>query len=210
MKTIKLDNPHAQKHFDFFKNMNHPHFSICSPVKIGPWVEERKNSKDRLSSSLVYLLAKVANDLPCFRRRIRDGEIIEHDFIHPSFTVPTEGTDTFSFCETKFTHDFAEFMSRADLSMKKMLEDPCFEDEPGRDDYLFMSALPWLAFTSVTHAMQYHPVDSVPRITWGKIHKQEGELVMPLAVQVHHALMDGVHLADYFKKVEELACNPNI
>ena len=47
-----------------------------------------------------------------------------------------------------------------------------FEDEEGRDDFLFLSAIPWISFTSFSHAMHYTPADSVPRITWGKSFKE--------------------------------------
>jgi chloramphenicol O-acetyltransferase type A len=44
----------------------------------------------------------------------------------------------------------------------------------------------------------------VPRIAWGRFEEREGKLVMPLNVQAHHALIDGVHLAKFFRKVEDL------
>ena len=54
-----------------------------------------------------------------------------------------------------------------------MQHQPSFEDEKGRDDFIFMSAMPWISFTSVMHPMHYHPVDSIPRIAWGKYEKKE-------------------------------------
>ena len=41
--------------------------------------------------------------------------------------------------------------------METMKKDPSLEDEAGRDDYLFLTCLPWLSFTSVTHAMHLKP-----------------------------------------------------
>jgi chloramphenicol O-acetyltransferase type A len=48
-----------------------------------------------------------------------------------------------------------------------------------------------------------HPVDSVPRIAWGKYFAKDNRLEMPLSAQVHHALMDGIHVGRYFALVQE-------
>jgi len=77
-------------------------------------------------------------------------------------------------------------------------------DEPGQDDLLFMTSLPWVSFTSMQHPIHMHPVDSVPRIAWGKFLQREGRTCMPVAVQVHHALMDGLHVGRYYQRVQEL------
>ena len=76
-------------------------------------------------------------------------------------------------------------------------------DEPGQDDLLFMTGLPWVSFTSMLHPIHMHPADSVPRIAWGKFFDQEGRTRMPVAVQVHHALMDGLHIGRYYQRIQE-------
>ncbi len=208
MKTVTFDNPHRKKHFELFNGLNHPHFNVCANVEVGPWVDAMREAGQRLTSSLVYLLSRCANELPEFRQRIRDDTVVEHELVHPSFAVATRETDVFSFCEVDYTPDFAAFVRAADTRIEAMRDAPSLSDQEGRDDYLFMSPVPWIAFTSVQHPMNYHPRDCVPRITWGKIHPQGEQLLMPLAVQAHHALVDGVHMGRYFQAVEALAADP--
>lgn len=204
MKTITIDSPHRRKHFDFFRQMNHPHFSVCAQLDLTPWFDETRRRGLRMTASLVYLLARAANEVPQFRQRIRGQQIVEHERVHPSFAVPTEGCDVFSFCEVPYQPRLRSFVARAEAQMEAMRTAPSFEDQAGRDDYLFMSAFPWVSFTAVTHPMSYHPHDCVPRITWGKIVAQAGRRMMPLSVQAHHALVDGVHMGRYFEAVEAL------
>lgn len=203
MKVLKLDG-HARRHFEFFVGMNHPHFSVCAPVDVTAWLDGAKQRGERINSALVYLLARVANDVPQFRRRIRNGDLVEHTVVHPSFAVPTAETDVFSFCEVKFDSAMPAFVARCEQQIQAMRSVPSIEDEPGRDDYLFMSALPWISFTAVTHPMHYHPHDSVPRITWGKITDHDERKIMPVSVQAHHAIVDGVHMGHFFERVEKL------
>ncbi len=56
--------------------------------------------------------------------------------------------------------------------------------------------------------MNLEPADSVPRFAWGKYDRQGDRLLMPLDVQVHHALMDGVHVGKYFTLLQSYLDNP--
>jgi chloramphenicol O-acetyltransferase type A len=54
-----------------------------------------------------------------------------------------------------------------------------------------------------------HPYDkqygSIPILTIGKYFQREAQVWMPLAVQVHHGLVDGIHVGMLFKQVREIA-----
>ena len=84
-----------------------------------------------------------------------------------------------------------------------MQSKPVFEDEEGRDDFLYLSAVPWVSFTSISHAMHYHPHDSIPRISWGKYFKDGDKTLMPLSLTAHHALVDGRNMGEYFNLFEK-------
>ena len=204
MKPIVFDDPHRKKHFDFFNNMDQPHFNVVANVDVTPFLSSTKAQQLPVNPSLVYLLSKAANDIPTFRWRIRNDQVVEHSSVQPSFTVPTASSEVFSFCTVNYHPDPNTFLQDALDTIQRMQTDPSFEDEEGRDDYLFMSAIPWISFTSISHAMHYHPVDSVPRISWGKFFVQDGRQMMPLAVQVHHAVVDGRDMGRYFEYIQEL------
>ncbi len=208
MKHIHLDNNHRKKHFEFFKKMNHPHFNICANVNISAVLPFLKKNALPFTPTLVFLVAKTANLIPEFRQRIREDGIVEHELVHPSFTVLTEVADVFSFCEVPFQKDFKSFVEQASIQIAKRKEYPSLEDAEGRDDYLFLSSIPWVSFTSFQHAMAYHPSDSVPRIAWGKYFEENEVVKLPISVQVHHALVDGRHVGHFFQKIQELVQFP--
>jgi len=202
IRRVEFSSPHERKHFEFFRSMNHPHFGVCANVDIGHWLEMSRERGFKITPAIVHLVSRVANDIPQLRRRIREDQAIEHDVVHPTFSVPTDAADAFSFCHVDYTPDLAEFVRSATEAMEEMRIHPVFEDDPERDDYLFMSPLPWIAFTSVQHAMHYHPHDSVPRISWGKFFEAGGRTMMALSLHAHHALVDGVHAGRFFQGVE--------
>ncbi len=187
--------------------MNHPHYCICANVDITNLRSYLKEREISFTPVIVYLISRVANEMPPFRQRIRGEKVIEHDQINPSFSVSTKVSDVFSFCEVGYQASAPAFIKSALAQMKKMEENPVFEDQE-RDDYLFLSSLPWISFTGLTHAMHYHPCDSVPRITWGKYFEEGNKLKMPLSLQVHHALVDGRHIGQYYMRWEALAKDP--
>ncbi len=83
-------------------------------------------------------------------------------------------------------------------------------DAVGRDDYLYMTAIPWVSFTSFMHPMHLQPADSVPRFAWGKFFEEGNLLKMPLNVQAHHALMDGVHMGRFYTEVQDYLHHPDL
>ena len=208
MKKVVFENEHRKKHFDFFSGMNHPHFNLTANVDVTAFLTFAKSTKLPINFSLVYVLARAANEIKEFRWRIRGEEIFEHQTVQPSFTVPTDEADVFSFCTVSYDHRASTFIAEAKKMQGAMRSNPSIEDEPGRDDYLFMSAIPWVSFTSVQHAMHYHPHDSVPRISWGKFFEQNGKQLMPVAVQAHHALVDGRHMGRYFELLVKFLATP--
>ena len=210
MKKVKFDSEHRKKHFAFFNHMNHPHFNITANVDVTNLLQHIKSQQLPMTFSIVYVLSRVANEIQEFRWRIRGNDVIEHNAVHPSFTVATDKADVFSFCTVPYQLDSKSFIVDASRINEAMKTNPSIEDEPGRDDYLFMSPIPWISFTGIQHAMHYHPHDSVPRITWGKFFTQNQRSLMPLSVQAHHALVDGRHMGAYFNYIEEICVNPEL
>lgn len=210
-KTIDFaGDPHRQKHFEFFRKMDQPHFSITAPVEIDALLAYLKAQAIPLTPALVFLVSNTINALPAFRQRIRGEAVIEHDLIHPSFTVKTEASSVFSFCYVDFHPNADSFIPACVDEIAAMQKNPSFENEDGRDDFIYLSALPWIPFTNLQHAMHYSPVDSVPRIAWGKYTPKEGKMHLPVQIQAHHALVDGIDMGRFFETLQSYCSQPQV
>lgn len=208
MRKIDLQTWSRREHFELFNTFNHPHFNICANVdltRFRPYVKEQGFS---LSAAIIYVIARAANAIPEFRYRMRDEEIVEHEIVSPSVTILVDN-DLFSFCTIDYSQDFSEFAGRAARLIAAVKDNPTLEDPPGRDDLLYMTALPWVSFTSFAHPMRLHPADSIPRFAWGKYFKEGGLLKMPLSAQGHHALMDGIHIGKFYAEIQEYLHSPD-
>ena len=201
MRHISFDDdPHKQQHFDFFRRMDDPHFGVTADVDITDLRRiVRASPTLRFTPAVVYLIGRAAMEVTPFRWRIRKDRVIEHDRLRPSFAVPVRDSAAFSFYTVTYQEDVEAFHADCVATMDAMYDNPSFEDEPGADDYLYLSTFPWASFTSVKHAMHNSPGDSVPRIVWGKYRKIGDRTIMPLSVQAHHAVVDGSDLGHFYQ-----------
>lgn len=207
MRIIDLETWPRREHFAKYGGFRYPHFSMCAPVDLTalrPAVKERGVS---LTAGILYVITRSANEIPEFRYRIRGDTVVEHEVVHPSLTVLVEG-DLFAFAQVDYTPDFGVFAREVAERFAQAREQPTLADEPDRDDLLFMTAIPWVSFTSFSHPMPTLPADSIPRFAWGKAFPDGDRLRMPLSVQGHHALFDGLHMGRYYERVEAYLRDP--
>ena len=73
---------------------------------------------------------------------------------------------------------------------------------------IHFTTLPWLHFTSFSHARNWGREDAVPKIAFGRADADGPRLWLPFSVEVHHALMDGLHLGRYVQDVEAALADP--
>jgi chloramphenicol O-acetyltransferase type A len=109
-----------------------------------------------------------------------------------------------------YTADFSAFRASAADKIEQVKARPRLsEEDQDRDDLIFMTSIPWISFTSLSHPIHMNPVDSVPRIAWGKFNTEGDGLKMPISVQGHHGLMDGLHVAKFLDVVQSLLNTPD-
>lgn len=207
MKYIDIENWKRKDHYNYFKQLDYPHFNICGNVDITNFYKYVKENNIPFFISVLYTSTKTANSIKEFKYRIRGNNVIEHETVNPSFTVMTEG-EVFSFCTSNFVNDFTMFKNNTLNQIEKVKNNISIEDEPGRDDLLYITSIPWISFTNITHPIQMEPVDSIPRISWGKYFEEGGKIKLPLSVQAHHALVDGIHVGQFFNNFQEILDNP--
>lgn len=208
MRRIDVQTWSRRDHFNLYSKMDYPHFSMCANVDITTFYRVVKECGLSFTVALVYVISRASNAIPEFRYRIRPGEVIEHKIVHPSITVLVD-EDLFSFCTFDYCEDYSDFELQVTEKIAYIKEHPTLKDESGRDDYLYMTAIPWVSFTSFSHPLHLHPIDSIPRYAWGRFF-EEGDIVkMPLNVQAHHALMDGLHMGKFYTKLQEYLNQPD-
>jgi len=208
MRYINLETWPRREHFEFFNTWGYPHFSMCANVDLTIFYPAIKQRGVSFTVGIVYMLTRAANAIPEFRYRIRAEEVVEHEQVHPGFTILID-EDMFTFCMLDYSEDFSLFAARAAEKVAYVKAHPTLDVDEGRDDLLYMTSIPWVSFTSFMHPLDLYPTDSVPRFAWGKFFDDSKCLKMPLSVQGHHAVMDGLHVGKYYAEVQEYLHHPD-
>jgi len=207
MRVIELNSWPRKEHFRLYSGMEFPHVGICAQVDITDLWANRARAGASPTITLVYAITKAANRVPELRQRIRGEQVIEHDIVHPLITV-LGGDDVFGVTPLTYDPHFTTFASQASESIARARESPSMTDFPhnqegkfARDDLLSITVIPRLAFTafSLTRRPQ---VDSIPLLGLGKVLNEGDRHRLPFFVNVHHALVDGLHISQFVENIE--------
>ena len=198
---IDIENWKRKAAFLFFKDFDDPFFNVSVNVDVTNLYEKCKSEKLSFTLSMLYYSNRILNSIPEFRMRLKGEEVLEFEKINVSFTVLHED-NTFTFCYLDFQEDFKSFVENGQKRIEEELKTKQLDGKADLLDTIHYSILPWLQFTTFKHARRFNTGDSIPKITIGKRFQENDKWKIPISVEVHHALMDGFHLGQYFQKWE--------
>lgn len=193
MTEIDIATWNRKEHFLFFKDMTHPVYNLCFDIDITLLHKFAKLREYPLYFAIIYYCMHCVNLIDEFKYRYRDGKVLRFDSVHPSFTVLNKETNLFKILTIPVNASFGVFVetARRQEQAQKTIVDPEMEQ---RDDLVYITAIPWVNFTSISHVFSIGSFDAIPRISWGRT-KLTGETVLlPFSVQVNHAFVDGYHI----------------
>lgn len=205
---LDIETWHRRDLFEFFRNYANPCFNICTRVDCTGLMEiARERARAKLSLAYLYFALRAANETEPFHYRLEDGRVVVYDVINGGTTVllPNE---SFAYAYFNYYEDFDRFMSEASEAIAQVREKGALK--PSRShDLIYFTVLPWMSFTSFAHARTPGRGESVPRIAFGKFFSEHGRTLLPVSVEVHHALMDGLHVGRFLTRLEEFLSTPD-
>ncbi len=194
--------------FEFFRGFDKPYFNICTRLDVTNLLKLlRQGPRVRTSLAYHYFALRVANEIEPFRYRLRQGRVFVHDVIHGGTTVllPNEN---FTLAYFDYQENFEKFIVQAERAVREVESgDGAFRPNPS-DDRIHFTTLPWVSFTSFSHARNWATEDSIPKIAFGKFMRENERTLLPISVEVHHALMDGLHVGRFLTRLEEALLEP--
>ncbi|HGT7006047.1 TPA: CatA-like O-acetyltransferase, partial [Escherichia coli] len=150
-----------------------------------------------------HLLARLMNAHPEFRMAMKDGELVIWDSVHPCYTVFHEQTETFSSLWSEYHDDFRQFLHIYSQDVACYGENLAYFPKGFIENMFFVSANPWVSFTSFDLNVANMDNFFAPVFTMGKYYTQGDKVLMPLAIQVHHAVCDGFHVGRMLNELQQ-------
>ncbi len=204
MEYIDIGTWKRKEHFAFFHGMDYPHYNICMNIDVSNFVQFARRHNLSFYYAMVFAGTSVLNQIENFRYRIRGDRVVLHDKVHPSFTDMDKAgaEELFKFVTPDLCDNIFEFERRAKETSENQQDYFEFGKLAGRDDLVYISCIPWISFTHISHTISFNKNDSVPRISWGKYFKHDDKILLPFSVQVNHALVDGYHVGKYVDRLQ--------
>lgn len=205
-QKINIENWNRKDHFTFFNQFEEPFYGAT--VTIDCTLAYQKAKKEGISFFLYYLYQslKASQQVDAFLLRVIDNEVFRYDHIDGQSTVGRPD-GTFGFAHFDYYPELNDFLSNANSVVQQV------QNQPGlklfrNENVIRYSALPWIDFTSLSHARMFAVKDSCPKISFGKVSTHHEKKTMPVSIHVHHALVDGIDLGKYVDCFQEFMNQP--
>ncbi|MCX2474657.1 chloramphenicol acetyltransferase [Pedobacter sp. MC2016-05] len=202
-EKIDINTWIRKDHFEFFNAFEEPFFGVTVDVDCTSTYQEAKETG--VSFFLLYLHKSLAaaNKVEEFRYRIINGEVWKYDSVNAATTI-NRPNGTFGFGYMDFDPDFDKFKNEALKEIENVQQSIGLIPSSSGENVIHYSALPWLNFTSMSHARKFSYHDSCPKISFGMVRDENGRKVMGISIHVNHALMDGFHVSQFVDEYQSL------
>lgn len=200
---IDIDTWNRKEHFEFFSSMEEPFYGVTSAIDCTKAYQKAKELEIPFFTYYLHKTLVAVNAVENFRHRIIDKEAYVFDRIDVSSTVMREDK-TFGFSLIEFDPDLQKFAQNVEIEIARIQTTSGLFTREFRDTNLIhFSALPWVDFTSLSHARGFSYPDSCPKISFGKLTEVNGKKSMPISIHVHHGLVDGYHVGLFLEEFEK-------
>lgn len=198
---IDLSKWERKEYFDHYFSAVPCTYSMTVKLDITRLVQ----SKEKLYPAMLYCLAKAVNRSRELKTVLSsNGQLGWFEKMHPSYTIFHKDTETFSCIWTAYTEDYQAFCQSYHQDLAQYGDIHHFDAKPNTPPNSFpVSMIPWESFEGFNLNLQKGFDYLTPIFTMGKYYEENGRFLLPLAIQVHHAVCDGYHVCRFVSHVRE-------
>ena len=187
--------------FEFFKDYKDPFFNFTANVDVTRLRLFCRENSLSFSIAALFYAQQAANSVPEFRFRMIGEKVVEFESVEATQTL-LNPDETFSFCYFQSRPNVFEYEAAGRIAREKYLGLRTFDVESDRIDLIYYSVIPWVSFTSFKHASSGDNRQTVPRVVFGRVFAAGDRELMPLSVEAHHAMMDGIHVGRFYERFQ--------
>lgn len=201
-KVIDKENWERKEYFDYYYSDVPCTYSMTIKLDI----TKIKESEQRLYPTLLHCIARVVNKHDEFKTTFdANNQLGVYDYLYPRYTIFHKESKTFSNLWTEYTEDYDVFSELYRRDMKAFGSIKKREAKPDVPANCFnVLAIPWIVFDSFNLNFQNSKDNLLPVFIMGRFHEEDGNIILPLSIQVHHALCDGFHLCRFVDELQRI------
>lgn len=206
MKTIlDIQNWNRKEHFEFFGSFEEPFFGMTFKIDCTKSFLDAKANNISFFAVYLHKILVAVNAIEAFRYRINGNDVVVFDKINASATIGRIDK-TFGFSQIEFDSDFDRFSDNLATEIARIQNTSgLFTRDFDQSNLIHFSAVPWVNFSSVSHARSFKLEDSCPKINVGKMTvSKKGKHKIAVSVHVHHGLMDANSVGEFADLLQKL------
>ncbi|NRY59347.1 CatA-like O-acetyltransferase [Clostridium beijerinckii] len=206
--VININTWARKECFNHFFNNAKCTYSITVNIDITNLYNYIKTNELRFYPTFTWVVSKVINSYEEFKMAFdEEGKLGFFDEIGPSYSVLNDETKVMSDLYTPFNNKFLSFYGDMENALNNYKQDANFTTK-FQNNFFIVSCLPWFDYTSFNVNNEGSSPFLFPMVTWGKFFEEGNKIIMPVTIQVHHAVADGYHCSLFFSDVKEISLNP--
>lgn len=188
--------------FRFFRSFAQPHYATTVRADVTALMAARKAEGLSPFRHAIWSIGQGLHAVPELCMRFKGDRVTQYTRLLLSPTIPLENGD-FRYTYLAHNPNRARFDAHAMEKIAAVRAGTPLNANDGQiEDVAYLSCLPWLDYTSLDNALP-GPEDCIPRVSWGKIVPKGEGYDMAMTIQVHHALVDGRQVAQFFEATQD-------
>lgn len=203
MKVVDIASWKRKEHFEFFSKMKSPYFGFTTEVDCTKAYEKAKENGHSFFAYYLHKSMVAVNSVEELKLRIVGDQVILYDEVHGGSTIGrADGTFGFSFFH--YSEDFETFNQGLQKEIKSVQNSTGLgiSNDVLPINHIRHTTIPWNSFSALLHPTNFDPKECIPKITFGKFNIRDGKKFLPVSVEAHHGLADGIHLAKYIEEFQ--------
>jgi chloramphenicol O-acetyltransferase type A len=200
LKHLDLNTWKRKQHFAHFKDFKDPYFAVTIPFDVSKAYKFAKSNAISFFAKYLHDCLRAINEVDELKLRIEKDKVVKFDTIHASATLMRED-NTYALSYIHFNLELFQFIKNIEAEKLRIKRTNDFYPPENKLDCIHCSALPWINFSGHKEPVSGQ-IDSVPKFAFSKTFKNEDKLVMNVAVNVNHALVDGYHVGIFAEKFQ--------
>ena len=198
--VIDKENWERKEYFDYYYS-NVP-CTYTMTVKLN--ITKIREAEQKLYPTLLHSITKIVNKHDEFKTSFNsNNQLGVFDYMFPHYTIFHKDSETFSNIWTEYTEDYDVFYELYKRDMRAFGTIKKREAKPDLPANCFnILAIPWIVFESFNLNLQNNRDNLLPVFIMGKYYEEDGNLILPLSIQVHHGLCDGFHLCRFVNELQ--------
>lgn len=192
------------EHFDHYLKVPCT-YSVTTDIEISAVLKTVKANGGKLYPKLIHLITALVNQHSEFRMSLLEGELVIWETVNPSYTIFHPENDTFSAIWTEYNKDYQRFLANYQEDQRLFSQKLGLFTKPQLPlNHINISSLPWVEFKGFNLTIEANSQYLAPIFTMGRFRQEGAQVWLPLAIQVHHAVIDGFHVSRFINELQAI------